>query len=176
MADVKLAMQFGPSQFSAEGPSDYVNTMLERWVQLANESKIPIYHPGTSDATKSQTGTPSGADVPKFENVYDEVDGALKIIAHISGPNKAAKTRSTALALLYGNYLNGETTTSADSIRDACIDQGCYDSSNFASHLRGLKEKIAMNTKPGGGYDVKLTAPGRKAALDFVEQLNNGAT
>ena len=38
-----------------------------------------------------------------------------------------------------------------------------------------LKSRIVMNVKHGGGYDVKLTAPGRKEAKELVEQLNGAA-
>lgn len=174
MTNVKLSMQFGASQFSAEGSEHFVATMLDRWTQIAKEKVIPSVEDANGDVGKS--GSSSNAKgMHTYENVYDEVDGNLKIIANIPGSNKADKTRGTALTLLFGNLLNGEGTTSADAIRDACVDQGCYDGSNFASHLKGLKEKVAMNTKAGGGYDVKLTAPGRKAAKELVGQLNNGA-
>lgn len=176
MPDVKLAMQFGTTQFSAEGSEVFVNTALERWVQLAKESVVPATQPGPSKESAKQASTGSSANPnAQYENVYDEVEGKLKIIAQMPGSNKAAKTRSTALVLLYGNYLCSQHTTSADDIRDACLDQGCYDSSNFASNIRALKEKVAMNTKAGGGYDVKLTAPGRKAAQELVEKTNDEA-
>ena len=60
----------------------------------------------------------------------------------------------------------------SELIRDACTEHGCFDSANFAQHLKALKEKLVMNTKAGGSFDVKLTAPGRKAAKEFVEGLN----
>lgn len=174
MSDVKLAMQFGHSQFNAEGPPDFVNKMLERWTELAADQKFsePVVNKPTPSHASDTTS--AHAQTSQYENVYDEVDGSLKIIANIPGANKAARARGVTLVLLYGKFLHGETTATADSIRDACIDQGCYDSSNFAHHLKGLKDRVAMNTKPGGGYDVKLTAPGRKAAQELVEHLNNG--
>lgn len=174
MPDAKIAMQFGSSQFSAEGNEEFVQKILTQWVSLFEKNPQPptsVYngHEGPPTGAKGNTENPT----LRFQNVYDELEGSLKIIANMPGENKASKTRNTALVLMYGRYLLGDQTTSAESIRDACIDQGCYDGSNFASHLKALKEKVAMNTKPGGGYDVKLTAPGRKAAHDFVENLNN---
>ena len=174
MSNAKIAMQFGASQFSAEGTEEFVHRILNEWVALfeKNPQASDVNNhsqAGQSNGSKSNSGDP----ISRFQNVYDELEGALKIIANMPGDNKASKTRNTALALTYGRYLQGEQTTSAEAIRDACMDQGCYDASNFASHLKALKEKVAMNTKPGGGYDVKLTAPGRKAAHEFVENLNN---
>lgn len=175
MTDVKLTIQFGSAHFSAEGPEAFVTKMLEQWQQITPKGadKLSNAEQSAKGASSSQADSSSG--VGKYENVYDYVDGKVKIIAHINGANKAEKTRATALVLMFANYLNGQEVTSADAIREACSDQGCFDSSNFAAHLKALKEKVAMNPKPGGGYDVKLTAPGRKAAQNLVETLNHAA-
>lgn len=175
MSDGKVTMHFGAAQFSAEGAENFINNMFEKWTELLNDSKSAAFFKsgaGTS-IDSSAKGTSSGGSFSSYENVYDEIDGKIKIIAHMPGSNKADKTRNTALAIMFGNHVKDQLTTSSDEIREHCVDQGCLDSSNFASHLKGLKEKIAMNTKPGGGYDVKLTAPGRKAAQSLVEKLNN---
>lgn len=176
MPDVKLSMQFGAANFSAEGTQEFVNSMLNKWVQLSTDSTFAVMPSPSQGASKvAGNAKPDSATALQFENVYDEIDGELKIIAQMAGDNKATKTRNTALVLLYGNYLRGQQTTTADDIRAACVDQGCLDAGNFSSHLKGLKEKVAMNTKAGGGYDVKLTAPGRKAAQELVEKINNEA-
>ncbi|NMW31720.1 hypothetical protein HKD42_06575 [Altererythrobacter sp. RZ02] len=177
MTSVKASMQIGVSQFSAEGSEEFVKSMLDTWIDLSKNvvtSNSNFSESLNQDNSSNSSSVKSNQGIEKFENVFDEIDGEVKIIAQMPGNNKAEKTRNTALALLYANHLNGKQSISADDIRDACQDQGCYDSSNFASHLKGLKDKVAMNkTKAGGGYDVKLTAPGRKAASSFVEQMNN---
>jgi hypothetical protein len=178
MTMVKLAMQFGSASFSAEGSEQFVLDAYHKWSDLSQNAKFSATVMAEKSALDGQSnGKKTNSEKPEtqYENVYDEVDGKLKIIAQMPGGNKADRTRNTALALFFGNFLRGQQTTSADDLRDACQDQGCYDSSNFASHLKGLKDKVAMNTKAGGGYDIKLTAPGRKAAQSFVETLNNAA-
>lgn len=175
MADVKLTMQFGSAHFVAEGPQAFVIEMLERWQQIVPKNIESFAVQGTSKSSEHLTKQTGNSSIEALENVYDHVDGKTKIIAHINGPNKAEKTRSTALLLMYANYLKGQEVTTAEDIREACADQGCLDSSNFASHLKGLKEKVAMNPKAGGGYDVKLTAPGRKAAQALAESINHAA-
>ena len=174
MTNLKLTMQIGASQFAAEGPEAFIVSMFEKWKELNSQTPYTRVHEIGKDAKNGQASVGVNELSGKYENVFDEVDGALKIIANMPGANKATKTRSTALALLFGHLLRGESTTSAETIREACVDQGCYDSSNFARQLIGCKEKVVRNTKAGGGYDVKLTAPGRKAAQELVEQLNNG--
>lgn len=175
MSDVKLTVQFGSAHFSAEGPEEFVTKMLEQWQQITPKDADNLNNTEQSANGTSSSQTDSSSGVGKYENFYDYVDGKIKIIAHINGANKAEKARATALVLMFANHLNDQELTSAEAIGDACSDQGCFDSSNFATHLKGLKEKVATNPKSGGGYDVKLTAPGRKAAQTLVETLNHAA-
>lgn len=171
----KLSFQIGSAQFAAEGAEAFIWKALSEWKALIEKPEL-----AQSAVQSAQTHIPQGskaqgaqAGLTQYENVFDEADGLLKIIAHINGKNNADRTRDVALVLLYGHYIRGQDTVAADAIRQACQDQGCLDSSNFAAHLKGLKEKVVMNTKQGGGYDVKLTAPGRKAAKELVESINN---
>lgn len=171
----KIAIQLGARSLSAEGSEAFVREAIALWDRL---EAAPADLPGpaarefsTGDMASARSARPK-AGTSEFENVFDEVDGRLKLIAHIPGNSKADKTRNVALAILFGHYLRGEEQVPSEVIRDTCADQGCFDQANFAQSLRGLKEKVAMNTKAGGGYDVKLTAPGRKAAKELVETLN----
>lgn len=174
MSVSKIMMQFGTAQFSAEGTDTFINNMYEKWAEMLKGPAATLATPTSPASNEFISGTTgAGQNLGAYENVFDEIDGKIKIIAHLPGSNKAEKTRGTALVALFGNHMKGQLTTNADEIREHCQDQGCYDSSNFASHLKGLKDKIAMNTKSGGGYDIKLTAPGRKAAQSLVEKLNN---
>lgn len=166
----KVTLQHGATVISVEGDNAFIEKTLSNWKHLLDARQaVPS---GTQPQDKSGT-KPSGSGISLYENVFDTVDGKIKLIHAMPGANKADKTRSTALSLLYGHYIEGSEQIPSELIREACVDQGCFDQGNFASNLKGLKEKIAMNTKAGGGYDVKLTAPGRKAAKELVESLNN---
>ena len=172
----KISLQAGTISLAAEGSEAFVREMLTVWNGLV---QIAPAHTKLAPQTEPQVETlgahPSSATttgIAKFGNVYDSVDGRLKIIADIPGKSNAEKTRNIALLLLYGYLQLGTEQIASEAIRQACVDQGCYDSTNFASYLKGLKSRIVMNTKSGGGYDVKLTAPGRKDARELVEALN----
>jgi len=172
----KIAIQLGVTSLSAEGSEAFVREAIVLWDRLsaatsgATGANLSDEIPPASKEARASGRTSSGTS--DFENVFDEVDGKLKLIAHVPGTSKADRTRSVALAVLYGHYLRGEEQIPSEVIRDACADQGCFDQANFAQYLKSLKEKVAMNTKPGGGYDVKLTSPGRRAARELVEGLN----
>jgi len=166
----KVTLQRGTTMISVEGDNAFIDKTLTSWKHLLD---APQAAPSATQPQNKPTTKPAGAGIAQYENVFDTVDGKIKLIHAMPGSNKADKTRSTALSLLYGHYIEGSEQIPSELIREACVDQGCFDQGNFASNLKGLKEKIAMNTKAGGGYDVKLTAPGRKAAKDLVEGLNN---
>ena len=176
MTDCKVELRAGTSALIVEGSETFVTSTLEKWrtffegAQPAASVKTSATGP-TAHSNGGAAGATGGGG-QQYENVFDYADGKLKIIAHVPGSNKAELTRNTALIYLYGSLIAGIEPTPSEELRQACVDQGCYDQANFAQYLKGLKSRIVMNTKPGGGYDVKLTAPGRKDAKELVEKLN----
>ncbi len=172
----RIMLQRGSVIVSAEGAEDFVNATIEKWGHLL-EFGGATEAPGREGRADPKRATQSNTDpAAEYENVFDVHDGRLKIIQSMPGSSKAEKTRNTALTLLYGEFLSGNETISAEQLKGACVDQGCYDPSNFASHLKGLKERVVLNPKPGGDYTIKLTAPGRRAAQELVAEFNSRET
>lgn len=170
---VKIHLEVGGSVVAAEGDADFVQSVVERWQHLlvttnANPTPSRTAQKASVPATHLSTNGPDS----EYDNVFAKHNDRLKVIADIPGSSKAEGTRNTTLVLLYGEHLSGTEEVSAERIKEACIDHGCYDNKNFAAHLKSLKPKVVMDPKPGGDYTVKLTAPGRKFAKDLVERLN----
>lgn len=170
---VKVHLEYNGAVVAAEGDAEFVQSVVERWQHLLA--------PSNGGAARSSSASPSNSSVNDHTNagpdgVYDNVfarhNDRLKIIADMPGNSKAECTRNTTLVLLYGENLLGVEEVSAERIKEACIDHGCYDNKNFAANLKSLKPKVVMDPKPGGDYTVKLTAPGKKAAKELVERLN----
>jgi hypothetical protein len=174
----KISIQHGGTALTAEGSEAFVKGAMELWDKLI---AVPVTPPlvVTSLAQPNATG-PAAAETQadgfsQYGNVFDVADDKIKIIAHITGKSKAEQTRKVALLILFANYLKGAELVPSEMIRNACVDQGCYDSTNFAGYLKGLKSSVVMNTKSGGQYDIKLTAPGRKAARELADALQGSA-
>ena len=174
--EAKISLQRGSAIISAEGSEAFVRDSITLWEKVVaggepqptNDASIELEPPKREEsrrAPQSQTG------ISQYDHVFDTVNDRLKLIADIPGKSKAEQTRNVTLLLLYGNYLQGLDHVQSEQIRAACVDQGCYDNTNFAGYLKGLKSSVVMNTKTGGQYDIKLTAPGRKAAKDLADQL-----
>jgi hypothetical protein len=177
MADCKVELHVGTTSIAVEGPEAFVTSTVESWRPLfagsASDNRPVLVRGSDAEGGVHLRTIPDKViGYQKFENVYDSADGRLKIICNVPGTNKAEKTRNTALIYLYGRFLGGVEAVQSEEIRQACLDQGCYDPANFAQYLKSLKSRVVMNTKPGGGYDVKLTAPGRKDAKELVERLD----
>ena len=177
---VKIHLEHAGNVVAAEGEAEFVKDFIDEWrhlLEVTSEASKPEPALENSPSAKHIATSPKDNQSPDeaYENVFALHNEKLKVIADLPSSSKAETTRVAAQALLYGEYLRGNESVSAESIKAVCLDHGCYDSKNFASHLKSLKSKVVMDPKPGGDYSVKLTAPGRKAAQELVSQLNDQA-
>lgn len=177
---VKIHLEHAGNVVAAEGEVEFVKDFIDEWkhlLQATRGASKPKSAQEDSPSAKHVAASPKGGQSPDeaYENVFALHNEKLKVIADLPSSSKAEATRVASQALLFGEYLRGNESVSAESIKAVCLDHGCYDSKNFASHLKSLKSKVVMDPKPGGDYSVKLTAPGRKAAQELVRQLNDQA-
>ena len=177
---VKIHLERAGNVVAAEGEAEFVKDFINEWKHLleaASQPSIRNHLQGNSPSAKHVVPNIKGDQSPDetYENVFALHNDKLKVIADLPSSSKAETTRVASQALLYGEYLRGNESVSAESIKVVCLDHGCYDPKNFASHLKSLKSKVVMDPKPGGDYSVKLTAPGRKAAQELVSRLNDKA-
>lgn len=180
MTESYMALSIGTNTFEVSGSEQFVQKMFDQYAKpwVENATTFPgSGEDGTGSSARASLPRPAdksagSSNVTDYENVFDFADDELKVICDVGGSNNAEKTRRTALTYLFGQSLLGETIVQSEQIRAACSDQGCYDSANFAQYLKSLKNKVVMNTKAGGGYAVKLTAPGRNEAKTLVAELN----
>lgn len=171
---VKIQLANGSSSILAEGDVDYVEKFIKEWKHLVEDeghNETVSQENDKSDSSLVVHGQCPN-ELSRYENVYAYYGEDFKIIATMPGGSKAEKSRNCTLVLLYGEYLVKNEMVSVEKIRDLCIDQGCYNSTNFSKILKSLDNNIVYNSKQGGDYDVKLTAPGRKAARELVEKIN----
>ena len=174
---VKIHLEHAGNVVAAEGEVEFVKDFIDEWKHLLQATSEASKPKSTQEdpPSKHVAASPKGGQSPDeaYENVFALHNEKLKVIADLPSSSKAEATRVASQALLFGEYLRGNESVSAESIKAVCLDHGCYDSKNFASHLKSLKSKVVMDPKPGGDYSVKLTAPGRKAAQELVRQLND---
>lgn len=108
-----------------------------------------------------------------FENVLVlDAENGVSVIANIPGKNSKEKTVNAALLYLLGKDLMGETKAPFKEIREVCRDHGFLDASNFAQSLKSEKSQFVV-IGSGQSQEAKLTVPGKKAARELAEELEN---
>lgn len=107
------------------------------------------------------------------QKVYD-LDGDdihLAISPKVLSDNKAGATKEIALLVAAGRQGAGiEERTSAQKIREVCVDFNRYDGSNFAATLKELKGDFVI-TGSNQKREVKITRGGFEKARDIVKRL-----
>lgn len=116
-------------------------------------------------------------DVPsqtKHNDVFSmDSTGQIHILGTI-GTKPTDKTRSLALLyLLAKKELKNENSASAQELREQCKKHGCFDASNFARILEGLKIMVMPIGKTNSkNKSYELTVPGKNEALKIAEELS----
>ena len=102
------------------------------------------------------------------KNIFDVEDGKVTLIVkNIPGKNKKEKTINAAFLYLYGVYKQNKTNKAPKKeIIEICKDYGCFDSSNFSSHI---KSETRLRKK---NINIKITPPGINRAEELIREIN----
>jgi hypothetical protein len=117
-------------------------------------------------------------DVGVVQDVYDYDEGGARVIVSSKKLDRGfgPGTKQLALLVAAGRQATGddEDWTSVDAIRKACEDYGKLDPSNFATHIKAMKNEFSFKLNSAQKREVKLTRPGWEAAGELVEKLAGG--
>lgn len=147
-----------------------LNEILNRPSASTTDAEKPVQRnlslppPGDSDA--------SGEDdlFGKLDNVFSETPDGFQVIANVEEATVAKTARNVILLHLFGLHLTGRGEATDDELRQICEHHGCYDSKNFASHIKGMGNKITQ-TGSARSYTVRLTAPGIRFGKEMANRL-----
>lgn len=164
---VKATYVYSNYSMSAEGTSEFVVNEIVRFHEFLNKFKVQIDTLEHVRDTVSEDGVTTNSTQPKFENAISIKDGVVKILKNLIG-SKRERIITIIYIYLWAKHSIGVESVNIDEIRKVCVEHGCYDSKNFASYLRDLKDVIKE------GSNVRLSVPARKVAEDLLSKLNNG--
>ena len=183
--EARFRVSLGNGTFEVSGSQEFVEGQIEKHSEVLLDMVDKLRH-GHTEANNSGGNTGTDADPPSdqgsenngsdirdsFENVLAFDDGEVTVIADIPGKNSKTKTVNAALLYLFGKDSLGEAKASFKEIRQVCTEHGFLDSPNFAQYLKSEKSRFIVSGK-GQSQEVKLTVPGKKAARDLAEELEN---
>lgn len=186
-SEAKLHLSLSDGVFEISGSELFVSQQIDNFKEIIlealqnnkNITEPTSLHNDEPDAPPAADKLPAGGksehgfDQKSFPRVLHIEDKEVKIIKRMPGTNNAKKTVNTALAYLWGKRSVGIQGVSYQDIRDLCQNQGCLDSGNFSSTMKGARELIIIDGKKGSSVQTcKLTLPGVERAEELLEDLN----
>lgn len=161
---MKVAFDFVEKNLSMPATPSVLTT-LAATNQLEHNSKEDIVN-----LESNNTALVPSDDKYIKAGVYhiDADDGSISILKKVPGDNKAEKTKSIALIVLFikKGKIQGK------EIIPICEKHACYDSSNFSAVFKNEKTNI-VRTGSGQSWTIELTQPGETAARALLEEMAN---
>ena len=164
----------------ASGDKEFVELVIDRYEKLLS-TKAPVNSAAAPSVAappnpeKNKSASDNAVDsnaLDEFGSVYDVTGDEVTIIADMPGNTQAAKAKNLCLLYLFAKMKLGEEIVPNEEIREVCKSHAVYDSTNFASQMKGQKKLvIASGAKGSPNFTLKLTVPGKKAAHELAKDL-----
>ena len=172
--NTQVTVNLKEGSFSISGTESFVKQNIENLKTFIKENmgeiKMPlsVYTCADIVAASSQNSEQKNNDIYKEKGIYyvDKETGEIQILNTIPGKNKASKSRIVALILLYAK----NDIISGSDIKKHCVDQACYDQSNFAAWFK-KKDGCFIRQGNGQSWTLKLTIPGKEEAVTLLESM-----
>lgn len=107
----------------------------------------------------------------RFDNVFVNEGGKFQIITDVPGNTTSSRMINIILILMWAKLKHGIETVPYSELRDACINYGDFDSSNFSRYMDQNK-KYFLVLGDGKNRSAKLIRPGIKEAERLISELN----
>ena len=169
----RVHISFKEGILEITGSEDFVARQVENFKDIVKDQFTK--HEKTRHQTGEQRGEQrtngsGGQGIEGFATVVAEHDGKISILKKVSGRSKQEKSTNTALVYLWAKSALGTDEVPFQEIRNACEQQGCLDSTNFATHMKDAKEFILI-TGTRKAQTAKLSIPGKEKALQVINEL-----
>jgi hypothetical protein len=179
-AENQTVIEIGEGVLRVEGSQSFVESIiadldLKQFLKsgAGMQAKAENFIEAEQPRQIESSATSGDSDLDAFDEVFAPTADGFQIIADVSENTTAKTARNVILLHLFGLQMTGVNEATDDDLRDVCLYHGCYDAGNFATHVKGMGNRI---TKSGSSrsYTVKLTAPGLRAAREFAQRIQGG--
>lgn len=179
MAEAKARISLAEQTFEFEGTEAFVSAQLEKFSEVIHAGlKSPELLPKTSpEPSLPSEKSPSFAvsQSSELHEIFAPTEEGVQILKDIPGESKAEKTINAAKLYLYGlSELKQKDVASFGEIGAVCKLHGFHDAVNLASNLKSDQESFVFGGS-GRKQTLKLTFPGKKAAVKLIEALRAGS-
>lgn len=181
MAEAEVTIDASKGSLMVRGDQAFVSETLEKFKYIFERTLSPepqqvappkVGPAATNEPAKVGSQGLNGLDA--FSNVFDIQGDTISILVSPPGTSMTAQARSLILIYLFARFKQGAEPVPADDIKEQCKAHACFDSKNFAGHLKSQKSHVTV-TGTNSSMTARLTVPGRKVAEDIVQALQNAA-
>lgn len=116
-----------------------------------------------------------GIDLERLDALFDfSVDPFSLHAISVPGNNSGERTRNVALLAAARSYLaSGSWAADRQEVKALCVDQNCYDQTNFSTILKRGEGTIFKNVETG--KPIELSNEGVKEAEKLLKSLAEGS-
>lgn len=175
--EARIVVSLTERRFEVVGSESFVKEQTEALKDfiVENMGSIPPQQPQTESTKPPEVGSPSISEDRQndYDFIFEEDAGTVRILPDLPGTTNAEKTVNAALLYLFGKSIyTGEEEASAKEIREVCEEHACLDG-NFAAHLADRRSLFRVEGQHGSSNkSYRLTKPGKKAAQELVDELD----
>ena len=181
--NAKIIISVTEGKFEISGSEEFVTKQIENFKDLITKSVGSIPTPNktvqqpiqtnNSERTETNNGGTNGLD--KYPDIY-ALDGEdIKVICDIPGSNVAKQAYCAALLLAFGKKQLGHDEVLVEEIKEICKSHGCYDGTNFSTHMKKGNPKQYIDKGSGKTRSLRLNRPGEKEAEEFIKTITQNA-
>lgn len=171
-ATTKVNISLGDCVLEFSGSEAFVQKQIDEFKGLIREGVKPV-KPGKQKVKPPKENAGETDDqFDKYPNVIEYDEESINIL-DVDGKGNTAKTKNLAFIYLWAKEKFHKNAVPTGEIAKQCETHGCLDTANFSSILKKIDKKYVTLKGKGKSQTIKLTAPGRKKAAEYIKSLNN---
>lgn len=180
----KITISLTEGKFEISGSELFVTQQIENFKSLIEQTLTEVENnttPSTKSSTKNES--PKSSEIPKSKSegsiadlhptIYAIDNEQINIICDIPGSTDSKKALNVALLFSYGQKSQGIGESSVEDIRAICKMHGCFDQTNFSSHIKNGNPKLYLDKGSGKSRTITITRPGENQVKDLIKSIES---
>lgn len=178
METFEINVNLNERSFSIKGTEEYIDRKLKEimgLMDLSQDCGKQVKIDKSTTAIHEDIKSISDGEQIHYQKYVDAglisvEDGNVIILRQVPGKNNAAKMKNVALITMFAL----DTVIEPKILVENCEKLNCYDSKNFSSAFKNDKSGNFIRKGKGQSWSLKLTLPGKDAAISVLEEMLNG--
>lgn len=170
-ATTKANISLGDCVLEFSGSEAFVQKQIDEFKGLIREGVKPVKSGKQRVKPLKENAGETDDLFDKYPNVIEYDEESINIL-DVDGKNNTVKTKNLAFIYLWAKEKFHKNAVPTGEIAKQCEAHGCF-GSNFSTVLKDIDKKYVTLKGKGKSQTIKLTAPGRKKAGEYIKSLND---